>query len=181
MTSFPATLEEDARLDRGAGVLDRAAATVAPPGQVRDLLRGEPLGHLLHPMLTDLPIGFWTSASVLDLVGGRRSRRAATMLVALGVISAVPTAASGLADFTGLGPARRRVAVVHAVANGTATVLYARSWLARVRGCHGAGVALALCGAAVATLGGYLGGHLAFGSSSDDEPDQTEQTAMVER
>ena len=33
-----------------------------------DLLRGRPLGHALHPALTDLPIGFWTSAAVLDVV-----------------------------------------------------------------------------------------------------------------
>ena len=68
------------------------------------------LGHPLHPLLTDLPIGFWTSAFVLDLVGGPGSRDASRQLVAWGVVSAVPTAAAGLADWPGLdraGPAHR--------------------------------------------------------------------------
>ena len=37
--------------------------------------------------LSDLPIGFWTSAFTLDLLGGRHSRRAATRLVAWGVLA----------------------------------------------------------------------------------------------
>ena len=38
---------------------------------LKDALSGTWLGHPLHPLLTDLPIGFWTSAFTLDLVGGR--------------------------------------------------------------------------------------------------------------
>ncbi len=53
----------------------------------RDLLTGRWLGHAVHPVLTDLPIGFWTSAFTLDLIGGRRSRAAAQRLVGLGVLS----------------------------------------------------------------------------------------------
>ncbi|MDQ3897098.1 MAG: hypothetical protein M3326_07605, partial [Actinomycetota bacterium] len=56
----------------------------------------------------------------------------------------------------------RRVGVVHAGVNGTATALYASSWLARRRGRHAAGVALGVAGGVVATLGGYFGGHLSL-------------------
>ena len=64
----------------------------------------------LHPMLTDLPIGCWTSAFVLDIVGGKKSRPAAQLLVGLGVLSALPTAASGAADWSDTGGrAARRV------------------------------------------------------------------------
>ena len=45
--------------------------------------------------------------------------------------------------------------------NGVAIGAYAASWLARRRGRHAAGTRLALVGAAVSSVGGYLGSHLA--------------------
>lgn len=140
------------------GVVDR----LLPRGEVKDALHGVWLGHPLHPMLTDLPIGFWTSAFVLDLVGGRSSRRAADALVGLGVLSALPTAVAGAADWSALNDSDKRSGVVHAMANLTATTLYAWSYLARRRGRRATGVALGLAGATAATVGGYLGGHLSF-------------------
>src|SRR3954449_7169157 len=101
---------------------------IVPRGPVKDLLSGTPLGHALHPFLTDLPIGTWTSASLLDVVGGRAARPAAERLIAAGILAAVPTAASGLNDWADTTPASdnvRRVGAVHAVANVTALALYA--------------------------------------------------------
>lgn len=138
--------------------------TAALPGDATRALRGEAIGHPLHPMLTDLPIGFWTSAFVLDLLPIRRTRGVATVLVGLGVVSAVPTAAAGLADWSGLSSAKQRVGVVHAASNLVASGLYGLSFLARVRGRQLRGVALGMAGAAAATAGGYLGGHLAYGT-----------------
>jgi uncharacterized membrane protein len=140
-----------------------AGVVAAVPAEVREELEGKRLGHPLHPMLTDLPIGFWTSGWVLDLVGGRKSAPAAQLLTGLGVLSAVPTAASGLVDWPYLTPGKKRVAVVHLLANAAATATYAGSWLARCRGHRARGIALGMLGAGVATLGGYLGGHLAYG------------------
>jgi uncharacterized membrane protein len=150
-------------LDRPAAVL--ADASSRQRGSLADLARGEPLGHPLHPALTDLPIGFWTSAMVVDLLGGRRWSGAGRLLVGLGVLSAVPTIVAGLADLPGLSRLKRRTAVVHAAANATATLLYVQSWRSRRRH-HLVGVAWGIAGAAAATVGGYLGGWLAFG----DEP-----------
>jgi uncharacterized membrane protein len=123
-------------------------------------------------MLTDLPIGFFTSAMVLDLVGGRRARPAAGGLIAVGVVSAAPTAVTGFADWTGLEQRGRRVGVVHAASNAAGVVLYTWSLVARVRRRQLQGVVIGLAGAAVITVGGYLGGHLAFGAqqTEDDEP-----------
>jgi hypothetical protein len=45
--------------------VQRAVAAVLPRGPAKDALHGVSLGHPLHPLLTDLPIGFWTSAWVL--------------------------------------------------------------------------------------------------------------------
>ena len=137
----------------------------AVPPTFRPALAGDWLGHPLHPLLTDLAIGFWTSSWVLDLIGGRRGSRAATLLVGLGVASAAPTVASGLVDWRGMDERKQRVGVVHAAANATATALYAASFVQRCRGQRARGIATGMVAAGVATVGGYLGGHLAFGES----------------
>jgi uncharacterized membrane protein len=136
-----------------------ADALVADPAR-RDLLRGAWLGHAVHPLLTDAPIGFWTSALVLDLVGGSDARPAAQRLVALGLLTAGPTAVTGWAEWSGSGQREKRVGVVHAVANVTAVALFASSWRARSRGRHAQGVALGLAASSALSLGGFLGGHL---------------------
>jgi hypothetical protein len=151
-------------LDRGVAGLRRISDAV--PKGARPALAGEWLGHPVHPLLTDLAIGFWTSAWALDLVGGRRSARAATLLVGLGVASALPTAASGLVDWRDMDGPKQRVGVVHAAANVTATALYAASFVQRCRGRRGRGILTGMAAAGVATVGGYLGGHLAFGESA---------------
>jgi uncharacterized membrane protein len=127
------------------------------------LLRGEGyLDHAAHPMLTDLPIGLLTATSVLDLLGGRSSRRARTVLSALGVAAAAPTAAAGLADWNRLEGEDRRLGVVHAAGNGVAVLLYTRSTMLRLRGRHGRAALLALAGAGLMAGSGYLGGELAL-------------------
>jgi uncharacterized membrane protein len=160
-------VEDADGLERVATVAADINRTVVGDAAVADALRGTWLGHPLHPMLTDLPIGFWTSATILDLVGGRRSARAARALVGLGVVSALPTALAGSVDWRDLKGAPSRVATVHAAANVAALTLYAWSWSARRR--HRlVGIALGLAGATAATIGGYLGGELVF--PSDPEP-----------
>jgi uncharacterized membrane protein len=135
----------------------------------RPLLRGDWLGHAVHPLLTDLPIGFWTSAWVLDLIGGKQARPAAQRLVALGLLAVPPTVATGLHDWGDIDDrGQRRVGAVHATTNALATVLYFGSWRARRRGHHARGVAYGMLGATAATFGGYLGGHLVFGTGSDE-------------
>ena len=128
----------------------------------RNALRGAWFGHALHPVLTDFPLGAWMSASVLDLVGGRTARRASRRLIGFGLMVAAPTAAAGLAEWQATTGTARRVGVVHASVNGTATALYASSWIARRRGHHARGVLLGIAGGLVATLGGYFGGHLSL-------------------
>lgn len=153
-------LGREERLDEFA---DLAADTVRERldrQPLKDVLSGTWLGHPLHPLLTDLPIGFWTSAFTLDLVGGRNTRRAATHLVAWGVVSAVPTAITGAADWGDTTGPARRIGLIHAAANTAALGCFAASWWSRVRGRHARGVALGLAGATAATVGGYLGGHL---------------------
>ncbi len=135
-------------------------------GPPKDALSGSWLGHPLHPLLTDLPIGAWTGAVFLDLAGGRRSRPAADALVAAGIAAALPTAVSGLSDWSDLGRREQRVGVVHAAANHVALGLWTASLAARRRGNRTGGVALGLLGAAAVAVGGYLGGHLSYGRAA---------------
>jgi nitrite reductase/ring-hydroxylating ferredoxin subunit/uncharacterized membrane protein len=149
-------------LDSVAKPVGTAVAKVVTPGPVKDVLSGTWLGHPLHPMLTDIPIGSWTSAFVLDLVGGKRARPAADTLIGFGVLTALPTAAAGLADWSDTYGAEQRIGVAHAAGNVTATALYFLSWRARRRGKRVRGLALSFLGAGAATAGAYLGGHLVY-------------------
>lgn len=161
------------RLD-AADALDRVAHPVPPRRPQSDTERTDQgrtarrlAGPPLHPLLTDPPIGFWTSAVVLDIGGGWRAERAADALVGLGVAAAFPTAAAGLADSSEFNEPEQRSGVVHAAANLAATGLYALSFVARRRGARSTGVALGFAGAAAATLGGFLGRHLTFRRGAD--------------
>jgi nitrite reductase/ring-hydroxylating ferredoxin subunit/uncharacterized membrane protein len=155
-------LGRDERLDPPATAISGLIEQLLPTGPARDFLHGVWLGHPLHPMLTDLPIGSWTSAMVLDVFGGGSGARAARCLVGFGCLSALPTIASGAADWSRLDAADQRVGLVHAAANSVALGLYTWSWLERRRGRRGRGVAISFVAAAAATAGGLLGGHLAF-------------------
>ena len=149
-------------LDRPVEVLGKVAGKLLPKGTVKDVLHGTWLGHPLHPLLTDLPIGCWTNAMLLDVVGGERGRPAADLLGGAGVLLALPTAAAGRADWSELDRPAARTGVVHAAANVIGLALYSASWVARRRGRRGQGVALSFLGATAATVGGFLGGHLSY-------------------
>ena len=118
------------------------------------------LGHALHLLLTDVPIGCWTAASALDLRGRPQDRGASRWLVGAGLAASAPTALTGLAEWARTGREAQRVGALHAALNAVATTLYLTSYVARARRRHGLGVAAALAGAAVTGASGYLGGHL---------------------
>ncbi len=154
-------LEDEERLDRLADVLERAAGAILPSGRLLEELRGRSLGHALHPVLTDLPIGFWAAASLLDLTGPKKHADAARRLVGAGVLLVVPTALAGLADWVRLrSPASRRVGTAHATLNVLGGGIFTTSWVLRRRGRTGAGAAVALLGNVVVSISGQLGGHL---------------------
>jgi uncharacterized membrane protein len=148
-------------LDAADRALRPAARRLIEPPALRDVLHGRWLGHAVHPLMTDFPLGLWTSGTVLDLVAGPEGRTAARRLIGLGVIAALPTAVTGLAEWAALDEQRdRRTGVVHAAVNVTALAAYTASWVARRRGRHGTGTALGLAGGVAATVGGFFGGHL---------------------
>jgi nitrite reductase/ring-hydroxylating ferredoxin subunit/uncharacterized membrane protein len=156
-------IEGATALDALATPLQTAVRVVVPEeSEVKDLLSGTWLGHPLHPPLTDVVVGAWTSALLLDLTGGDDAESSADLLVGVGVLAALPTAAAGLSDWAELRGGTRRVGVVHAVGNTTALVLHALSWAARRRGDRRRGVMLSALGYAIASFSAWLGGHLSF-------------------
>ncbi len=170
------------QLDEPAKVVGKKVRDTVPPGPVKDALSGTWLGHALHPLLTDLPIGTWTSAVLLDLVGGKRAEPAADRLIALGLLFTAPAATTGMtewADSEDGDDTVRRIGIVHAALNTGAATLFGASLLARKRGARGVGKALALAGAGVLGASGHLGGHLSYAqgvgvneTAFEDGPDE---------
>ncbi|MFD7368816.1 Rieske 2Fe-2S domain-containing protein [Nocardiopsis alba] len=153
-------IEDDERLDPAVYRL-KAIAERLPEGPVRDFLYGVWTGHPLHPIMVHLPLGSWVGAVVLDTLPGDH-RRSAAALVDLGLLGVLPTAVSGLADWSRQHERQQRVGVVHASINGVGTVLFGASCAARRTGRHGWGRAFALAGLGAVGLGGALGGHIAY-------------------
>ena len=164
LRSSVTSLERNAGLDRAASYLAPVAETVGA-GPRGDALRGRWLGHALHPLLTDFPLGCWLSAGLLDLLGGRKSRPAARRLIGLGLVFSLPTAAAGLADWSvakNNDDKVRRLGVVHGVGNMIVALLYFRSWRSRRQGNHLRGLLWGMSGGSLAWGTGWLGGHMAI-------------------
>jgi nitrite reductase/ring-hydroxylating ferredoxin subunit len=151
-------LERAKALDRLAEPGQRAARLLRP-GRVRDALHGVWLGHPLHPVLAQVPVGTWLSASLLDAWpgGAPGMATASRRLVLAGLAASVPAALAGSADWSEQHEQQMRVGVVHALANTAAVACYAASAAvpARAKG-------LRLSGLVAVAAGGLLGGHIAF-------------------
>ena len=154
-------LEETSALDKPVQSLEPHVRAIFGSGARGAALRGEWLGHALHPVLTDLTVGSWISASLLDALGRGRWSAPAQSLVGTGLLTFGPTAWTGWAEWSTAGPREQRVGVVHVGVNAAAAVVYFASWTARRQGRHGTGAGLALVGAGISGAGAYLGGHLA--------------------
>jgi uncharacterized membrane protein len=142
---------------------------------MKDFLQGKWLRHPLHPLLVHLPTSLWPAALVFDIlglmgVGGNASVQAAFWAILLGLISAVPAAAAGLADFTEI---RRekvawKLALYHMILNVTATLLWLVNLILRwgeretATQVGGLELALSIAGVAILSVSGYLGGRMVY-------------------
>lgn len=134
--------------------------------KVEDFLHGTWLGHPLHPVLTDVPIGAWSVATVLDvmeLATGRDDLApGADAAVAIGLVGAVGSATTGLTDWHKTDGKARKVGLVHGMLNLTATALYTTSLVLRRRKQREAAIVTGLLGFAVSSAAAYLGGNLVY-------------------
>jgi len=152
-------------LDAPAKKAGKAIRGALSGGPLKDALSGTWLGHAVHPMLTDVVIGSFAGASLLDLISPGDDGQASERLIALGLVAYLPTAAAGANDWADTEPVDdtiRRAGAVHALSNAVAATLYVASLRARRRGARGRGAALGFAGMTVLMAGGYLGGHLSF-------------------
>jgi nitrite reductase/ring-hydroxylating ferredoxin subunit/uncharacterized membrane protein len=149
----------DPAADYVAGLVN-AAYDAAGSGKrpLKDALNGTWLGHALHPAITDIPIGAWTAALVMDLVGERRGAKVA---IGVGLLGAAAAAVTGLTDWSDTYGKPRRLGVVHAALNVSATLLYGASWLARGKA-GGSGFVLSAIGYGVVSLSALYGGTMSL-------------------
>ncbi|MHA7278166.1 Rieske (2Fe-2S) protein [Arthrobacter sp. MDT2-2] len=158
-------LEHARFLDKVADPIAAAVSKAVKPRMIRNVLSGTAIGHHLHPMLIVVPSGAWSMGSFLDIAGGKSSRKAADLLVGVGILSAVPTAIAGLHDWSDTQEKERRVGLVHAAGNSLALTLYTASAVARARDSRALGVLLGLGGLGSMLFSAYLGGHLSYANA----------------
>jgi nitrite reductase/ring-hydroxylating ferredoxin subunit/uncharacterized membrane protein len=158
------TREQSAVLDSYADRLQPLLHTLVEQGgpaaqRAKNWLNGTWLGHPLHPALTDVPIGAWTTGAILDMVG---SVEAADAAFTVGVLSAVPTALAGAADWSDTEGEPRRLGLLHALLNSAGLMLIVGSLFARRNNRRALGIALSTLGLSLSGVSAWIGGHLVY-------------------
>lgn len=153
--------------EKGEALVKGAFKSLGPNARsVKNALHGVWLGHPLHAAITDVPIGSWTAALVLDLLecGGRSEYAAgADAAVAVGLVGALGSAASGLTDWSDTYGNPQRVGAMHGLLNVGAALLYTGSYIFRKANKRGIGRGLGFAGFGMVLVSSYLGGELAYG------------------
>jgi nitrite reductase/ring-hydroxylating ferredoxin subunit len=191
-TLFVDRIVEQRWIDQGAnavkgavrGVYARMGSASVP---VRNFMHGAWLGHPLHPVLTDIVVGAYTTAAILDVAetagAGNRIAPATDIALTTGVVSGLGAAVAGITDWHVLKGKPKRIGFLHMLLNVSATGLYIFSLLARKSGNRGLGRALSWLGYGTLFGGAYLGGHLVFvkniGVDHSAEWEQTDDYRMV--
>jgi nitrite reductase/ring-hydroxylating ferredoxin subunit/uncharacterized membrane protein len=123
-------------------------------------------GHPLHPALSDLPVGLWTGATLLDMTdrgpAAGPGLDAAGVLSAAGIVASCATALTGLSDWTVSNEPDRRIGLFHGLLNTAALGLQCASLGTRMTGHRGTARALGAASLTVTAAAAYLGGHLVF-------------------
>jgi nitrite reductase/ring-hydroxylating ferredoxin subunit/uncharacterized membrane protein len=161
-------------LDKPAGwvqdLIGGIFKALGPPGRwLKNLLHGTTLfHHPLHPALTDIPLGAWSTGVVADYMAITTNilpRNAGTIALAVGVAAALGAVATGYTDFTETWGMERRIAFVHGITMSAVLAIMSVSLVFRLVGSdalYGPAVGLATAGLFVSGLGMYLGGHVVY-------------------
>ena len=166
--------------EQGQALVKKGYESLGAPGQkVKNALHGVWLGHPLHAAITDVPVGSWTAALVLDLLeaGGQKQYGAgADAAVVVGLAGAVGSALSGLTDWSDVQGKPQRVGALHGLLNVAATLLYTGSYASRKCGNRGLGRGLGFLGYGIVLASSYLGGALSYsqriGVDHSADPDE---------
>lgn len=153
------------KLEHGLGLTFLLLRSAGRP--LQDLLHGTWIGHPLHPALTDVPLGAWTAAVLLDgadVVSPRPEgfRQAAQAAVGLGVIGGIGAALTGVTDWQHTHDGARRAGLVHGALNAAGLALFVLSWRDRRRGRLTRARVASSVGYGIGLASSYLGGSLVF-------------------
>jgi nitrite reductase/ring-hydroxylating ferredoxin subunit/uncharacterized membrane protein len=148
-------------------LVHKAFASAGPSGQkVKNFLNGTWMGHPLHVILTDVPIGAWTTAMVFDaleLISGRDDfATAADASVTIGIAGALCAAMTGVTDWQDADAPARRLGMIHGILNLSGTALFAASLISRRRKSRTVGRILGALGYGVMTTAARLGGKMVY-------------------
>ena len=131
-----------------------------------DALHGTWLGHPFHPVLTEITIGTWFVGGLFDAIGAitrsREARLTGDRLAVIGMGAAIPTALTGLADFSTFPQWSAKPATLHAGLNLANLGLYATSLWERRRGNRNRGLALSWLAQGLTLASAWLGGMLVY-------------------
>jgi nitrite reductase/ring-hydroxylating ferredoxin subunit/uncharacterized membrane protein len=136
-------------------------ATIYKPVPIlKDLLNGVWLGHPLHPAITDVPIGAYVVAVVLDLSG---QRAGATAAIGVGIVFMLLAALAGYADYIDLEGKPRRFGTVHSSLMLVALIFYVVSFVMRLGAVpSNTEVWLSVIGFVIVITSAYVGGELVY-------------------
>lgn len=139
------------------------SALFRPIAPIKDFLHGKWLGHSVHALLTDLPIGVLSLAVLFDLLN---LRAAADISLVVGVLGMVAAAVAGAADYTDTDDEPRSAATVHATLMVLSLVVYLASLWLRVgnsdSGDRLGAIVVGLIAYGILLAGAYVGGELVF-------------------
>lgn len=164
----------------GESLVNEAYHAAGENGQaIKNALHGVWLGHPLHSAITDVPIGSWTAAAVLDVMeasGQRQYAPGADAAIAVGLAGAVGAAVTGLTDWSDTQGKQQRLGAMHGLLNIGAAALYTASYAFRKAGKRGAGRSLSFTGYALVVASAFLGGALSYtekvGVNHSPDPDE---------
>src|SRR6266566_511751 len=164
-------VERQTWLDKLASPIQNSLlAFFGQPGQpgrkLKDILNGTWLGHALHPVFTDVPLGAWSGTTLLDFVWLANEdegiARGADLTLLLGLAGATGAAVTGLTDWSDLDGTDRRVGLMHGLLNGSITLIYLTSLVLRLTGLRRTAITFSTSGYLVSLFSAYLGGELSF-------------------
>lgn len=146
--------------------MDLVRSVVEPVEPAIDKVE-ELIGHSPHPAIVALPLGSWVASNVCDVLGmmtgSRRYDDAARLTMGIGLVGAVPSALTGLRDYSSIPEHREShpVATRHAWGNAAVGSLFAASFVLRSLD-HAAGRRPGLAARLLALTGGALGLYTAW-------------------
>lgn len=156
-------VDAQARWSRPLGEINHRwlSALFRPIRPIKDFLNGTWLGHPVHAVVTDVPIGALTVSIIADLLG---QPIVADVSMLVGVLAMVAAAVTGAADYSDIDGSARNRATVHSAIMTGSLVVYAISLLMRNGQPADRLVPVLLAGLAYVLLavGAAIGGDLVY-------------------